>query len=324
MRCIQAIPLVIASLIGSTSLSERANAQHTLDRLFLDANNRTPLYKILSFDSEPAVANFYGARSLEASLAAQFFAGYSGSSAHMLFARFPVGSARAHLYGSNIRDLPLKRLRAINGSLSIASQGYKYSASVNLSGVTSFREAATAIETALNQNLPVGAVTTGSSIAPVSVSFTGSISAAVLNVTDISSGSMQVGSMITGPGFPGGRQVVSQLSGTPHGVGTYAIWYTQGRGYSIPTQTLTETYGVLTVGPVSSGTVAVGQQVTDATGSVLPETAIQAHLSGSGAGSTWVVNNPQTVAGDAMTMTGAPLKVIYRPTNGATVNSGAF
>jgi hypothetical protein len=130
--------------------------------------------------------------------------------------------------------------------------------------------------------------------------------------------------MITGPGFPGGLQVVSQLSGTPHGAGTYAIWYTQGRGFSIPPQTLTETYGVLTVGSVGPGVVAVGQQVTDATGSVPPVTAIQAHLSGSGAGSTWVVNKPQTVAREAMTMTGAPLKVMYRPTNGATVNSGAF
>jgi hypothetical protein len=324
MRGIEVVSLVIASLVGPALFSERAHAQQALDRLFLDANNRTPLYQVLSFGSETAVANFYGARSLEASLAAQFFAGYSGSSAHMLFARFPVGSARAHLYGSNIRDLPLKRLRAITGSLSITSQGYKYSASLNLSGVTSFQEAATAIEAALNQSLPVVAVTTGSSIAPASASFTGSITAAVLNVTDVSSGSIQVGSMITGPGFPGSLRVVSQLSGAPNGAGTYAIWYTLGRGFSIPTQTLTETYGVLTVGSVSSGAVAVGQQVTDATGSVLPVTAIQAHFSGSGAGGTWVVSKPQTVAFETVTMTGAPLKVIYRPTHGATVNSGAF
>ena len=58
---------------------------------------------------------------------------------------------------------------------------------------------------------------------------------------------------------------------------------------------MTETYGVLTVGAVTSGTVAVGQQVTGA--GVLPLTAIVSNLSGSGPGSTWLVDNAQTVAG---------------------------
>jgi hypothetical protein len=297
VRYVEAFRLVVASLIGSTWLPGSATAQHALDRLFLDANNRTPLYKVLSFTNEAEVANFFGATSIEASLAAQFFAGYNGSSAHMLFARFPVGSARAHLYGAKLSDLTLGQ----------------------------FPAAAARITAALDRGLPVGAVTTESSIAPVTVSFTGSISAAVLNVTAIRSGGIQVGSMITGPGIPlGGRQVVSQISGQPNGVGTYAIWYTQGRGYSLPTTNMTETYGVLTVGSVSSGGVAVGQQVTDATGGVLPDTAIQANLSGNGAGSTWVVNKAQNVASESMTMTGAPLGVTYRPVKGATVNSGAF
>ena len=52
---------------------------------------------------------------------------------------------------------------------------------------------------------------------------------------------------------------------------------------------MTETYGVLTVGAVNSGTVALGQEVTGA--GVLPLTAIDGNLSGSGPGSTWIVNN---------------------------------
>ena len=129
--------------------------------------------------------------------------------------------------------------------------------------------------------------------------------------------------MITAPGVPP-RQVVGQISGEPNGVGAYAIWYIQGRGFSVPTTNMTETYGVLTVGSASSGKVAAGQQVTDATGGVVPETAIQANLSGDGAGSAWVVNRAQTVASESMTMTAAPLRVVYRPVSGATVNSGAF
>ena len=328
MRHARAFPVVAASLIGSTWLPESANAQHALDRLFLDVNNRTPLYKVLSFKNETEVANFYGARSLEASLAAQDFCWPTAAPRSICSLRvFQWGSARAHLYGrADLSDLEkLGQLQAVNGSLSVGSQGYDYSVSINLSGVPSFPAAAARISAALNRRLPVGAVTTESSIAPVTASFTGSISAAVLNVTAIQSGSIQVGSMITGPGIPAvGRQVVSQIGGKPDGVGTYAIWYIEGRGFSVPATNMTETYGVLTVGSVSSGKVAAGQQVTDVTGGVLPDTAIQANLTGNGAGSTWVVNKAQNVASESMTMTGAPLGVTYRPVKGATVNSGAF
>jgi len=82
-----ALPLVAAFLTGSALLSERANAQ-VLNRLFLDPSNETPLNEVLSFDSETAVANFYGANSSEASLAFEFYADYDGSLANMLFAVF--------------------------------------------------------------------------------------------------------------------------------------------------------------------------------------------------------------------------------------------
>ncbi len=90
---------------------------------------------------------------------------------------------------------------------------------------------------------------------------------------------------------------------------------------------MTATYGVLTVGAVTSGTVALGQKVTGA--GVLPHTAIDSNLSGSGPGSTWVVNNApaQTVAGD-MTMTATPLEVMLDWNNqtiiGATENNDFF
>ena len=87
---------------------------------------------------------------------------------------------------------------------------------------------------------------------------------------------------------------------------------------------MTESYGVLTVGSVTSGTVAVGQQVTGA--GVLPLTAIDGNLSGSGPGSTWLVNNAQTVAGENMTMTAPPLSRLmdYKSIVGATANNDFF
>jgi hypothetical protein len=63
-----------------------------------------------------------------------------------------------------------------------------------------------------------------------------------------------------------------------------------------------------------------GQQVTGA--GILPDTAIESNLSGSGPGSTWIVDNAQTVSPENMTITGAPLSVLYTAITGATQNSG--
>jgi hypothetical protein len=326
LRYAATLPLVAASLIASALLSERANAQspYALDRLFLAQGQGQPVYSVLSFNSETAVENYYGVGTEEATLAQDFFAGYTGTAANMLFTRLPVLSARAHLVGGNVNNLSLAQLQAINGMISITSQGYSYSASINLSGVTgsgttAFKNAAYIIQTDLNKILPTAAVTTASSIAPKSVAFTGSVNNLLMTVTSAPSGSIQVGSIITGRGMPAGTQITSQVSGTPNGAGVYSLYVPEGH---ISTETLTETYGVLTVGSASSGTVAIGQQVTGA--GVLPLTAIESNLSGSGAGSTWLVNYAQTVASENMTMTGAPLSVVYTPVTGATENSGSF
>ena len=186
----------------------------------------------------------------------------------------------------------------------------------------SFKDAASAIDAALNSSLPVAAVTEGSSIAPVSVSFTGSVNGALLQVTSVSSGSIELGAGISGPGIVGiggVDQIDNQRSGIPGGPGVYVLRSNGGRTSS---ETLTESYGVLTVGSVTSGTVAVGEQVTGA--GIAPLTAIFGYLSGSGAGSTWLVENALAVAPESMTMTATPLSVSYNSVSGATANRDFF
>ena len=87
---------------------------------------------------------------------------------------------------------------------------------------------------------------------------------------------------------------------------------------------MTETYGVLTVGAVNSGTVALGQEVTGA-GVPAGFEAIDKYLGGSGQGSQWIVKiaPSQTVTGD-MTMTATPLQVDLNWDNQSiTGNNGA-
>ena len=299
------------------------STQFALDRLVLDPGNDLSPYRVASFNSATAVANYFGTSSLEAELAADYFTTY-GSSANMIFVRYPIVGSRAHLFGADVIGMTLAQLQTINGTLSITSQGYGFSASINLKNVQSLAGAATAITNALDANLPVAAVTTGNSIAPVSVSFTGTLdSTGLLDVTSISSGSIEIGAEISGAGVPTtGAQIYSQETGTPGGVGVYNLYSAIGNISSA--ETMTETYGVLTVGSVSSGTVADGEEVTDKTGDVLSYTGIEDNLSGSGAGSTWLVNNAQTVASESMTMTAAPLQVGYLTVTGATENSAYY
>ena len=297
------------------------SSPYALDTLFLETSSATPNNEVLSFNSVTAVANYYGNTSAEAGMAAQFFADY-GTAANMLFIRFPIGGNRAHLYGGNVSTLDQAQLDAINGNLSVISQGYKYSATINLTGVTSFTAAATAIQAALNENLPVAAVTTGDTITPVSVSFTGSANGLLLDVTSVApDSSMEIGALISGAGVPAGTQINAQFTGQPGGAGLYSLYVPAGQ---ISSEAMTESYGMLTVGSVSSGTVADGEQLTDTSGDLLPDTAIEANLGGSGAGSTWVVNNSEAVSSETMTMTGAPLSVLYTAITGATQNSGYF
>ena len=224
------------------------------------------------------------------------------------------------MLGANISTDNITQLQSINGSLALTFDGYTYSGQVNLSGATSFVNAAGKITAAINKNLQVAAVTVGSSITPEKAVFTGYVNHQQLYVTSVQSGSIEVGGVVSGHGVKPGSQIIGH-SGTPGGPGLYSFFANSGN-FSTP-ESMTETYGVLTVGAVNSGTVALGQEVTGA--GVLPLTAIDGNLSGSGPGSTWIVNNApaQTIAGD-LTMTATPLQVTNVSFVGATENNDFF
>lgn len=139
-----------------------------------------------------------------------------------------------------------------------------------------------------------GPSATGSSIAASTFSVTGSISGDVLTVTAVGSGTVVAGGTISGTGIASGTKILSQLTGTAGGVGTYRV--------SIPEQTVASTtvsgtYGTLTIGTLTTtATFAVGQQL-NATGSVVAGTTITQALTGSGgSGSTFVVDNNTVVS----------------------------
>jgi hypothetical protein len=133
-------------------------------------------------------------------------------------------------------------------------------------------------------------------IAASTGSFTGSISGNVLSITAVGSGTAVVGGTLSGTNVATGTQIVSQLSGTTGGIGTYAV--------SIPEQTvasttISETYGTLTVSAVSSGTLGAGDPLSG-TG-VTTGTVITALGTGTGGTGTYIVSPTQTAASTTVT-----------------------
>ncbi len=274
------------------------SSPYALDRLVILWEQNTPANTVLSFSSATAVANYYGGTSSEASLAKEFFAGYAGVAGVTLsFTRYANGQ-RPHLLGANISSLPLAQLQAISGPISLTFDGFTYNGNVNLKGVASFADAALKIRDALNGSAPTAAVTTGSSIKSESVSFTGYTGEKGdtnhLYVTSVSSGAIQIGGIVSGHGLAAGMQIVGQLNGTPGGAGEYDFF--AGSGEVSTAEAMKETYGLLTVGSVTSGNVALGERITGE--GVPPLTAIDTNVSGSGAGSQWIVNNALNLTGN--------------------------
>jgi hypothetical protein len=136
-----------------------------------------------------------------------------------------------------------------------------------------------------------------SSIAAGTNSFTGSISGNVLTVASGVTGTIVPGTTLSGTNVATGTQIVSQLSGTIGGVGTYAVSIGE---QNVATGTaISGTYGTLTVGGTVTGTFGVGDSLSGT--NVVAGTTITALGTGTGGAGTYIVNNNTVVASTAIT-----------------------
>ena len=136
-----------------------------------------------------------------------------------------------------------------------------------------------------------GATSTASSIASETASATGSITGDVMTITGGITGTIVPGATVTGTAGVTTAYVVSQISGSIGGAGQY---YVSVPLQSAASQTLSFTYGLLTVGGTLTGAYGVGDTLTG-TG-VVAGTAITALGTGSGGAGTYIVNNNTFVA----------------------------
>lgn len=130
------------------------------------------------------------------------------------------------------------------------------------------------------------------SIGPQTATFNGSITGNLLTVTNLVSGTIQVGGTLSGgTGVFTGTQIVSQVSGTIGGVGTYSVNVAE---QTVASALLTESYGLLTVAS-SAVTIGVGDLLTGTASGMVP-TVVSALGTGSGGAGTYIVSATQTIA----------------------------
>ncbi len=302
-QIVQILPSVISA--GGTAL--------VLNGVMLTKNVRVPTNQVMSFASALTVGAFFGLASAEYAQAQIYFNGYQNASqlpGAMLVARYTENNVPAWIKSGQIQTLTLAQLQAISGSLTVTMDNYPRTASINLSSATSYSAAAALIQTALNAADPTEASVTGS-IAAGTASFTASIADDIMTVTNVASGTLYPGAVISGTGVTASTQIADQLTGTTGGVGTYSVSINQ----AVASTTVTATFGTMTVTAVASGTISVGQTVTG-TG-VTAGTIVTALGMGSGLTGTYIVQYTQTVASETLTCTASPLAVAYDSTSGS-------
>jgi len=136
------------------------------------------------------------------------------------------------------------------------------------------------------------------SIAPAVSEFTGSISGTTLTVTAVTTGPIYPGQVLYSLYPLNKTMIMSQLTGTTGGIGTYSVSQSQTLASGVINAAYT---GLMTVTAVASGTLAVGQAISGT--SVDANTVILQFVSGTGGTGTYLVFQDQTVASRSMTST---------------------
>ena len=249
-----------------------------LSGLFLTTNDRVPVGTVLSLGAGTATGDYFGEDTIEAHAMAKYFAGFENSNkkpGRALFAQYNTANVGAWLRGGDVSALTLAQLQAISGSLSIVLDGVTKSGSPNLSGATSFSNAAQIIGDALGV------------YGPQSASFTGVIAGTTLTVSGLT-GTVDIGGKLVGSGITAGTYIKSQLTGTAGGAGTYQVSASQTVGSEAMTSTLagvtfdsvsgafkviSPTTGVASTAAFATGSISGDLKLTSATGAVLSQGA---------------------------------------------------
>jgi hypothetical protein len=164
-----------------------------------------------------------------------------------------------------------------------------------------------AVNFAAANSVATGGTSTASTIAAETFSVTASITGNILSVSAVGSGIVYPGSTISGTGVASGTQVQQQLTPllTGEAYGGVGRYYVSIGEQTVASETISGTYGLLTVGGTVAGSYGVND-VLSGTG-VVAGTTISAQnstatpaLTGTGGAGTYVVNNNTAISSEAI------------------------
>lgn len=130
-----------------------------LNGLFLTDSAYAPVGAVPSFSSADEVKAYFGSASIEYTAAVLYFAAFTGKTqmpGKLYFSRFNTAAVAAFLRSGSHAATTLAQLKLLSGTLTLTVDGTEEtSASINLSGATSFDNAAELIETGIGSSVVV-------------------------------------------------------------------------------------------------------------------------------------------------------------------------
>jgi hypothetical protein len=135
----------------------------SLNSVFLTDSTAVPIGTVQPFSTLADVQAFFGASSTEATLAGIYFAGFENATrlpGTLYFVQYNAAAVAAYLRSGSFEGVPLTTLQGFSGTIIVAIDGVtQTSLNVDLSGATSFSNAAAIIQTALQGGAPGTAAT---------------------------------------------------------------------------------------------------------------------------------------------------------------------
>lgn len=189
-----------------------------LNGVMLTSSPRVPTGAVLAFPPGDAVGDYFGPASIEAILAAIYFAGFTNCDTlpdRVYFAQYNESAVAAYLRSGSLQGMTLAQLQELSGTLIVAIDGQTVtSGNIDLATATSFSNAAALIQAGLQV---AGGVFTGVATIDDGAGLAGN----VLTVTGVTSGALKVGDIVSVVG--GNPAAITAFDTGTGGVGTYTL-----------------------------------------------------------------------------------------------------
>ena len=148
----KSIPASQIVSVNPAILSAGGNAL-SLNGVFISKNKNLPTAQAVEFPNASAVGDYFGLDSDEYKAAQIYFMGFNNSSikpSNMIFMAYSETAEGVFLLGASLKGMKLTALKKISGNLTISIDGTTANeTSIDLSGATSFSDAAQSIKNAL-------------------------------------------------------------------------------------------------------------------------------------------------------------------------------